>query len=62
MTSEERRAIAALKRLARQWPKSLCLVHSGREALLICRTDDSKDPSELELLDAVIGLNVNAHS
>lgn len=39
LTADERRAIAALKRVAKRWPESLMLVGGGGR-LAVVRTDD----------------------
>ncbi len=52
LTDEERKAIAALQRLAKKWPESLMLVHqpdSGlhvmHKAEVACRDEASAAPS-----------------
>lgn len=44
LTDEERRAIAALARLARRWPRSLMLASMGG-MLVVVRTEDHMDAS-----------------
>ncbi len=42
MTPEERKAVAALKRLAKRWPSTLTLVQHGcRPGLSVVRTEDA---------------------
>ena len=40
LTKEERKAIAALKRVAKKWPKSLWLFAGGQFGLEIMKTDE----------------------
>lgn len=59
LTKEERLAIAALKRLAARWPKSLRLIHSSSRGsiLTIVRRDESKDAIDLEGIETIRGFN-----
>lgn len=51
LTSEERRAIAALQRLAARWPKSLMLVHRvDEDGLTVVRADSPLAPDDREPL------------
>jgi hypothetical protein len=60
----EDQAIAALRRVAARWPKSLMLVYycDGGGSLAIKRVsaDRDVDLTELEDLGSVVGFNANA--
>jgi hypothetical protein len=58
----EAAAVAALERLAKRWPKTLCLVHSGSGggALLVMRVDDGQDLCDGEVLAKVRGFNADS--
>lgn len=63
LTKEERLAIAALKRVAARWPKTLRLIHSGcgGNQLYVRRTDDTQDDLDnLETLDIIHGFNADS--
>jgi len=54
LAPEERRAIAALRRLEKIWPKSLMLVHHQDSAvLLVCRAENQEDVRDLPVIARV---------
>lgn len=64
LSKEEKNAIAALKRLAKRWPRTLCLSHSAGagSALAVKRVDDSKDLCELEAIEIIFGFNADSEA
>lgn len=63
LTREEKNAIAALKRVAAIWPKTLMLVHSGcgGRKLYVRRIDPNIDDlDELETVDTIEGFNADS--
>jgi len=65
LASKEKKAIAALRRLAVRWPSTLMVVHSGSfgSALLIKQIDpneDHRDIIELETIAIIWGFNADS--
>lgn len=54
-TDDEFEAVAALRKVARNWPASLCLIHHGDSfGLQVKRVDECKDdPAEARSLATV---------
>jgi hypothetical protein len=64
VTEEEEAAIASLKRVAKRWPKTLRLIHSGcaGTTLYVCRANPAVDGdlNRLEVLTTVNGFNADS--